>query len=43
MNDQYAEQLELGFELRETVPAPHWAWALEQESGGDQDRGWWGA
>lgn len=37
------EQLELGLELRESVPAPRWAWALEQETEGNQDTGSWGA
>lgn len=40
---QDAEQLELGLELREPVPAPWWAEIVEHETEGDQDTGWWGA
>lgn len=43
MNDQHDEQLELGLELREPVLAPSWAGALEKETEGNQDTGWWGA
>lgn len=38
-----SEQLELSLELREPVPAPRWVAALERETEGDQDTGWWGA
>lgn len=37
------EQLELGLELREPVPAPWWSQAIEHETEGDQDTRWWGA
>lgn len=40
---QDAEQLELGLELREPVPAPWWAEVIEHETEGDQDTEWWGA
>lgn len=44
MSDQQrAEQLELGLELREPLPAPRWAEIIEHETEGDQDTGWWGA
>ena len=44
MNDQqHPEQLQLPLEHREPVPAPSWAGALEHETEGDQDTGWWGA
>lgn len=43
MNDPDDAQLELGLEVREPVPAPRWAEALDQEVEGNQDRGWWGA
>lgn len=42
MNTQHAEQLPLPLELREPVAAPAWTAALEQETEGDQDTGWWG-
>ena len=38
-----AEQLELGLELREPVPAPWWFETIKHETEGDQDTGWWGA
>lgn len=37
------EQLELGLELREPVPAPWWAEIIKHETEGNQDTGWWGA
>lgn len=37
------EQLELGLELWEPVEAPAWAAALEYETEGNQDTGFWGA
>lgn len=37
------EQLELGLGLREPVPPPWWSQAIERETEGDQDNGWWGA
>lgn len=37
------EQLELGLDLWEPVAAPVWAAALEQETEGNQDTGFWGA
>lgn len=40
---QDAEQLELGLELSELVPAPWWAEIIKHETEGDQDTGWWGA
>ena len=40
---QDGEQLELGLELREPALVPWWAQAIEQETEGDQDTGWWGA
>lgn len=44
MEERYEpEQLELQLELREPVPEPRWAGALEQETEGNQDTGWWGA
>lgn len=44
MTDKHhGEQLELGIEHREPMPAPRWAWALEHETEGNQDTGWWGA
>lgn len=43
MSEQNPEQLELGLELREPVPAPWWAALLERDTEGNQDSGWWGA
>ena len=37
------EQPQLPLELRETVPAPAWAAAIEHETEGDQNTGWWDA
>lgn len=38
-----SEQLQLALELREPSAPPRWAWALEQETEGNQDSGFWGA
>ena len=44
MGERYQpEQLELGLELYEPVPVPWWSQAIEHETEGDQDTGWWGA
>lgn len=40
---QDSEQLELGLDLREPVPAPWWTEIIEHETEGNQDAGWWGA
>ena len=38
-----AEQLQLPLEVREPVAPPRWAAALEEETEGNQDTGFWGA
>lgn len=44
MTDRHEpEQLQLPLEHREPVSAPRWAWAIEQETEGNQDTGSWGA
>lgn len=37
------EQLQLPLEHREPVEPPRWAAALEEETEGNQDTGFWGA
>lgn len=41
--DTIAEQLPLPLGLREPAPPSRWGEALERETEGNQDTGWWGA